>query len=78
MAEPRILFICVIAGVRKLQRLREREKIAITPEAKHTVEAMLLTVQAVDSKRNNSIGGFNKCPKTTSVYIQVTNQVMLL
>lgn len=76
MAEPRILFICVIAGVRKLQRLKEREKIAITPEAKHTVEAMLLTVQAVDSKRNNSIGGFNKCLK--SVYIQVTNQVMLL
>lgn len=46
MAEPLSLFICVIAGVRKSQRLREREKIAVMPRAKH-MEAMLLTVQAV-------------------------------
>lgn len=47
MAEPLSLFICVIAGVRKQQRLREREKIAIMPRAKH-MEAMLLTGQAFE------------------------------
>lgn len=46
MTEPLSLFISVIAGVRKQQILREREKKAIMPRAKH-MEAMLLTVPAV-------------------------------